>query len=169
MRHLWHRRTKKNNPWATFLSKRDSDSPTGGTIRLAAPRCMMTARSTCARTSGKVDEVAAQLHFAEMRRAAGHGPTALGHLWRALPGQRPAPPGLGRRPGGRAQRQRCQQRRVCARQFIAEGMTVRSHQRRRVLRPRRRALCRPGAGHGRGHPPRLRRPAGRLCLCHRAR
>ena len=117
---------------------------------------------------GKVDEVASRLGFAEMTGTRGITQLRWATFGDALDGQRPAAPRLRRRPGGRPQRQRGQQRRA-APPVHRRGHDGALGERRRVVRPRRGALRRPRLRHGGGDPPRLRRPAGRLRLRHRPR
>ncbi len=100
-------------------------------------------------------------------RAARDGAAALGHFRPPLHRQRAAAPRLRRRPGRRAQRQRRQQRRA-APAVHRRGDDGPLDQRRRVVRPRRRALPGPRPRDDRGDPPRLRRPRGGLRLRDRA-
>ena len=116
---------------------------------------------------GKVDAVAARHDFAAMRGQPRDRPAPLGDVRRAVAGQRPAAPRLGRLDGRRPQRQRRQQR-GAARPVPRRGDDGPLGQRRRELRPCRGALRPAGPRARRGDPARLWGPGRGLRVRDRA-
>ena len=103
----------------------------------------------------------------DARHARDHA-APLGDVRRAVAGQRPAAPRLGRRDGRGAQRERRQQRRAPP-PVPGRGDDGPLGQRRRELRPCRGAVRPAGPRARRRDPSRLRRPGGRLRVRDRAR